>query len=79
MGILNYILEADLKSARRFPGALSVYVNGSLAITLGFLHYAGTQIAVSSIFIAILFFWYRTVLTKLAVVTDKETFRGESG
>jgi hypothetical protein len=79
MGILNSILEADLKSARRFSATVSQYVNGGLAIILGLLHYTGTQAAITSVFIAALFFWYRTVLTRLSVVMDKNTLRDVSG
>lgn len=68
MSILDYCLNADLKSARRFSGRLSVYVNGGLALVIGLLHYAGTDELATSIFLCALFFWYRTVLTRLSTV-----------
>jgi len=74
MKIIDYCLDADLKSVRRFPAALSPYLNAASAAILGLLHYAGTDFGLTSIFLAILFFWYRTVLTRL----DMEMKKSES-
>lgn len=71
MSVLDYCLNADLKSARRFSGRLSICVNGLLALVIGLLHYAGTQELPSSIFLGALFFWYRFVLTRLSSMTSQ--------
>jgi hypothetical protein len=71
MRVIEYCLNFDLKSARRFSEGFSVYINSGCALVIGSLHYMATGIWLYSILLAGLYYWYRFILKRLSIEMEK--------